>query len=47
MRVEFDAEKDAINQQKHGISLARAIDFDFDSAILDQDRRKDYGEIRW
>lgn len=26
MRIEFDPEKDAANQAKHGISLARAVD---------------------
>ena len=43
--VEFllDRSKDRINRKKHGISLSRAIDFDFDAAIFVIDDRKDYG----
>jgi len=39
----FDRSKDRINRKKHGISLSRAIDFDFDAAIFVIDDRKDYG----
>jgi hypothetical protein len=42
----FDRSKDRINRKKHGISLSRATDFDFDAAIFVIDDRKDYGEVR-
>jgi uncharacterized protein len=32
--------------EKHGISLSRAADFDFDAAIFVVDDRNDYGEVR-
>ena len=33
--------------QKHGISLSRAEDFDFEEALYSIDDREDYGEIRF
>jgi uncharacterized DUF497 family protein len=47
VRVTFSAVKDAINRRKHDISLQRAEDFDFDTAIFLADTREDYGEERW
>ncbi len=44
--MRFDAAKDRANKRKHGISLDRAEDFDFDSALFVIDDREDYGEIR-
>lgn len=44
MKVVFDPAKDALNIEKHGISLSRANDFDL-IAVFDDDRR-DYGEPR-
>jgi uncharacterized DUF497 family protein len=46
MEVTFDPAKDAENVRKHGISLARAEDFDFDTAHYDIDDSQDYGEQR-
>ena len=46
MEVTFDPAKDAINLRKHRISLRRAEDFDFDTAVFEVDDREDYGEIR-
>jgi uncharacterized DUF497 family protein len=46
MQIEFDAEKDRINRDKHGISLAAAADMDFEAAQLIPDERRDYGEAR-
>lgn len=37
MEIEFDADKDAINIDKHGISLARAADLEL-LAYVDDDR---------
>ena len=47
MEVIYDAVKDAENITKHGISLARANDFDFNSARWELDDSQDYGEERW
>ncbi len=46
MQIEFDATKDAANVQKHGVSLALAVELDWDSALVWQDSRKAYGEER-
>ena len=46
MKIEFDAVKDTANIAKHGISLAVAEGFDFDSMVSRIDNRKDYGEVR-
>jgi uncharacterized DUF497 family protein len=45
--VTFDPTKDSDNIRKHGISLRRAEDLDFDAANFDIDDREDYGEVRW
>jgi uncharacterized DUF497 family protein len=44
MNVIFDPAKDALNIEKHGISLSRANDFEL-FAVFDDDRY-DYGERR-
>ncbi len=46
MAIRFDPKKDAINKRKHGISLARAEEIDFDLATFMVDDREDYGELR-
>jgi uncharacterized DUF497 family protein len=46
MEITFDPAKDAENVRKHGLSLARAKDFDFDTAYYVEDDSQDYGEIR-
>lgn len=46
MKITFDSKKDAINQAKHGISLAMAADLDWNSAFVWIDKRKEYGERR-
>jgi uncharacterized protein len=43
VKIEFDPEKDAINYDKHGINLARAVDFS--DIIVVEDGR--YGEARF
>lgn len=35
------------NKKKHGISLRRTDDFDFDGAFYSVDDREDYGEVRY
>jgi len=46
MLIEFDPGKDAINIAKHGMSLADAGKFEWDSAVTWMDLRQDYGEDR-
>lgn len=46
MQTEFDPGKDAINQQKHGVSLALANQIDWFEAVCFVDDRNDYDEVR-
>jgi|GEM_PF-2496895 len=46
MKIEFDPTKDAINRDKHGISLGEAARIDWDNAVTWPDLRFDYGEDR-
>jgi len=46
MKVICDAAKDAINKEKHGVSLTDAALIDWDDALIWQDMRRDYGETR-
>ncbi|WGF89064.1 BrnT family toxin [Marinivivus vitaminiproducens] len=47
MRIEFDPAKDVENRRKHGVSLMAAADMDFDTALVREDTRFDYGELRY
>jgi uncharacterized DUF497 family protein len=47
MLIEFDPLKNAVNQQKHGLSLQMAEGFSWGTAFYQQDIRKDYGEPRF
>ena len=42
---DFDPVKDVVNQEKHGVSLARWVDLDIITTYVDD--RHDYGEIRY
>ena len=46
MRIEFDPAKDAANQAKHGLSLALAIELDWEAALVWVDARFEYEELR-
>lgn len=46
MKIAFDPAKDASNEAKHGVSLALAADFEWESSVVWMDERKDYGEPR-
>lgn len=47
MQIEFDPEKDVLNVQNHGISLARAADLEWDLLVSRaDDTRHDYYEHR-
>jgi len=45
-KVICDAAKDAINKEKHGVSLTDAALIDWDAALIWQDARRNYGENR-
>ena len=47
MKIEFDATKNNANVRERGLSFDRAAKFDFDSALVAQDSRKDYPEVRY
>ena len=47
MKLEFDADKDEANRRKHGLSLSATAALDFDRAKSFEDRRFEYGEIRY
>ncbi|MFZ3041421.1 MAG: BrnT family toxin [Thiobacillus sp.] len=46
MRIEFDPAKDLANQDKHGVSLAMAVELDWEAALVWVDERIEYGEAR-
>ena len=46
MKFEFDPAKDAVNQAKHGLSLADAARLDWNRILAKPDTRADYGEPR-
>jgi uncharacterized DUF497 family protein len=47
VRIEFDPEKDEINQAKHGVSLAASAEIDLEAALIEPDQRYPYGEDRF
>jgi len=47
MQIEYDPAKDAINRRKHGISLADAVRFEWETADIEEDARFDYEEQRF
>lgn len=46
MNIEFDPAKDVANRMKHGVSLELAAEMDLDSAVIVEDQRRDYREVR-
>jgi len=46
MQIDFDPAKDAANLAKHGVSLAEAEHFEWDTAYVWLDDRFDYDEVR-
>jgi hypothetical protein len=46
MNVTFDPAKDVANVAKHGVSLTEAAGFEWGSAVVWPDTRRDYGEAR-
>ncbi|MEQ1887744.1 MAG: BrnT family toxin [Alphaproteobacteria bacterium] len=46
MKIIFDPAKDTANLAKHGLSLAEADRIDWDTALIEEDDRRNYGEAR-
>jgi uncharacterized DUF497 family protein len=46
MRLEFDPIKSERNARERGLPFERAADFEWQSAIVVADMRRDYGEAR-
>jgi uncharacterized DUF497 family protein len=44
--ISFDPTKNSLNIARHGISLERALEFDWHDAVVTEDTRRDYGERR-
>jgi uncharacterized DUF497 family protein len=47
IEIEFDPTKNQQNIKDRGLSFDLAINFDWDTAIVLEDTRKDYGEPRY
>ena len=47
MEYEWHPVKAADNRRKHGIAFDAITDFDWDTAVIVVDERKDYGEARF
>ena len=47
MSCEFDPAKDESNLEKHGMSLADADGFEWETAVVREDARKQYAEPRF
>lgn len=47
MRIEFDPAKNSWNVQARGLSFERVGEFDFETAYIVADTRRDYGEVRF
>jgi uncharacterized protein len=46
MQIEFDPNKDIVNQTKHGVSLVMAVELDWEAALVRLDDRFEYSEMR-
>lgn len=47
MKIEFDPAKNEKNIRERGLSFERAAEFDFDTALIAQDVRNPYPEVRY
>lgn len=47
MKITFDPEKNQKNIEERGLSFERVVEFDFKTALIWEDKRKDYGETRF
>jgi uncharacterized DUF497 family protein len=46
MPIEFDAAKNATNIAKHGVDFEMVDAFEWDTAVVVEDTRREYGETR-
>ena len=46
MEISFDPAKDAANVAKHGVSRAMAAEMEWETTVVWEDLRKNYGESR-
>ena len=46
MKIEFNPAKDETNRAKHEVPLSLAAELEWETALIWQDARKDYGEQR-
>lgn len=46
MEIDFDPAKNTRNIRERGLSFERAAEFDFETAVIEVDDRRDYGEDR-
>ena len=47
MRIEFDPDKNARNLAERGLSFEQVAEFNFETALIRADTRRDYGETRY
>ncbi len=47
MEIEFDPAKNLQNVRERGLPFSMVADFDFETALIAEDLRADYGERRW
>lgn len=47
MQIEYDTDKNRRNIADRGLSFDRAVDFDFETALIEEDTRKPYPEVRY
>jgi uncharacterized DUF497 family protein len=46
VQIDFDPAKDRANHEKHGVSLAMAVELDWEAALVWVDDRFEYNETR-
>jgi uncharacterized DUF497 family protein len=44
---EWDETKRQANSAKHGVDFAAVVGFEFETALISVDDRRDYGEVRY
>lgn len=47
MRIDYDQAKSDRNVRERGLSFTRAAEFDFNTALVYRDERREYPEIRY
>ena len=47
MDIEFDPAKSQENERRRGLPFSMVADFEFETALIIEDARIDYGERRW